>query len=153
VPARRRWWFSLLFACFRSLHLVFDRRLLGNPDVLLVFVRDSRVRNWLWLRKLLAPLTHPYQREATSKCWYVIEVLMVLSFHQISGIHLPYKLIILNHEEIKILNSFFVFFIHFFSFVFIIQEHIKKCTDTYTHHFLQCLLTYNYVLQNNKNSK
>jgi hypothetical protein len=47
-----------LFAWFGSRHLVFDWRLLGNPNVL-VFVRDSRVRDWLWLGKVLAPLAHP----------------------------------------------------------------------------------------------
>jgi len=47
-PARRRWWFS--FVCliwfFGNHHLVFNWRLLGDPSVL-VFVRDSRVRDWL----------------------------------------------------------------------------------------------------------
>ena len=52
-----------LFVClldwfFRSLHLVFNWRLLGNSSVLVV-VRDSRVRNWLWLGKVLASLAHP----------------------------------------------------------------------------------------------
>jgi hypothetical protein len=46
------------FAWFGSCHLVFDWRLLGSPNVL-VFVGDSRVRDWLWLGKVLAPLVHP----------------------------------------------------------------------------------------------
>jgi len=50
--------FCCLFDWFGSRHLVFDWRLLGNPDVL-VIIRDSRVRNWLWLGKVLAPLAHP----------------------------------------------------------------------------------------------
>jgi len=41
-----------------SRYLVFGSGLLGNPSVL-VFVRDSRVRDWLWLGKVLAPLEHP----------------------------------------------------------------------------------------------
>ena len=40
-----------------SRHLVIYWRLLGNPGTSLI--RDSRVRNWLWLGKVLAPLTHP----------------------------------------------------------------------------------------------
>ena len=48
---------------FRSclLDLFFESRHLGlleNPD-LLVVVRDLRVKDWLWLEKVLAPLTHP----------------------------------------------------------------------------------------------
>ena len=46
------------FAWFESRHLVFDSRLLGNLNVL-VFIRDLRVRDWLWLGKVLAPLAHP----------------------------------------------------------------------------------------------
>jgi hypothetical protein len=51
---------TFFFVClfFGSRHLVFDSGLLGNPDVL-VFVRDSRVRDWLWLENVLAPLAHP----------------------------------------------------------------------------------------------
>ena len=50
--------FVLLDWFFKSYHLVFHWGLLGNPD-LLVVVKDSRVRDWLWLGKVLAPLTHP----------------------------------------------------------------------------------------------
>jgi hypothetical protein len=49
--------FHCLFDWFESRHLVFDWRLLENPDVL-VFVRDSRVKDWLWLEKVLTPLAH-----------------------------------------------------------------------------------------------
>jgi hypothetical protein len=52
------WWF-FVFACFiGSRHLLFDSGLLGNLDVL-IFVSDSWVRDWLWLRKVLTPLAHP----------------------------------------------------------------------------------------------
>jgi len=54
------WWFFvciLLWLVRWSRHLVFNWRLLGNPGAGLV--RDSRVRDWLWLGKVLAPLTHP----------------------------------------------------------------------------------------------
>jgi hypothetical protein len=50
-------WFICLLV-LGSRHLVFTWGLLGNPDIL-VFIRDSRVRNWLWLEKVLTPLTHP----------------------------------------------------------------------------------------------
>ena len=43
---------------FGSRNLVFGLGLLENP-VVLVFVRDLRVRDWLWLGKVLAPLAHP----------------------------------------------------------------------------------------------
>ena len=47
-------WFDLIRW---SRHLVIYWRLLGNPGTGLI--RDSRVRDWLWLGKVLAPLTHP----------------------------------------------------------------------------------------------
>jgi hypothetical protein len=55
------WQFLFLFAwllVIRSRHLVSHSGLLGNLNVL-VFIRDLRVKNWLWLGKILAPLTHP----------------------------------------------------------------------------------------------
>jgi hypothetical protein len=56
-PARRFNDFSLFawFEIFESRHLIFHWRLIENPDVL-VFVRNSKVRDWLWLGKVLAPL-------------------------------------------------------------------------------------------------
>jgi len=48
----------LLDLFFKSRHLVLDWGLLENPD-LLVVVKDLRVKDWLWLEKVLAPLTHP----------------------------------------------------------------------------------------------
>ena len=40
-----------------SRHLVIHWRLLGN--LMYWFCQRSRVRDWLWLGKVLAPLTHP----------------------------------------------------------------------------------------------
>jgi len=50
-----------IFICLfvlRSRHLVFHYGLVGNPSVL-VFVRDSRVRDWLWLGKGYQPWDMP----------------------------------------------------------------------------------------------
>jgi len=41
-----------------SRHLVLYWELLENSN-LLVVVRDPKVKDWLWLGKVLAPLTHP----------------------------------------------------------------------------------------------
>jgi len=54
----RRFFVMFAWLVLWSRHLVFHWRLLGNPD-LLVVVRNSRVRDWLWLGKVLAPLAHP----------------------------------------------------------------------------------------------
>jgi hypothetical protein len=56
-PARCLMAFFICLLVLGSRHLVFDSGLLGNSDVL-VFVRDSRVRDWLLLGKVLAPIAH-----------------------------------------------------------------------------------------------
>jgi hypothetical protein len=68
-------------------------------------VKDSRVKDWLWLGKVLAPLAHPSWGKLLRGFDVLKEVLKILSFHQILEIRLTCEFIILNREQIKILNS------------------------------------------------
>ena len=83
-----------------------------------------------------------------------------MSFHRISRIRLTYKLVILNHERIKTLNSscLFSFFLSFW-FYHEKKTHIKKIqTPTHTtfHYFYSHTLTTTYYknkkIQNKSNT-
>jgi len=60
-----------------------------------------------------------------------------LYFHRISGICLTYKLVILNHERIKTLNSSCLFSFFFLSFWFYKKTHKKRYKHPHTifHYF------------------
>jgi hypothetical protein len=105
-PRGVRWWFSLcLLDCWESPPSI-SLRVTRKPGCT-GLIRDSRVRDWLWLGKVLAPLTHP----TLGKLLRGFDVIKkFLFFHRILEIRLTCKFIIFNHEQIKILNSslFFV---------------------------------------------